>query len=168
VTRERKSLIAEWAPAADPDPKRERAALRGIATEEEVSAALGTPWPSHEWSGPRPESDPFERLFRAYLAAKEAGGVLHIRGNPFRDEGIKGFQKTRAFTDAALRLYDLLASRIPPRRRTLAWDKGPVACRFNMRAAKLTADILNTLPCWCDPPITADDIKSRVQKRGRR
>jgi len=66
----------------------------------------------------------------------------------------------------ALALYDLLASRIPVRRHTREWGRGIVAARYNVRAAALTADVLNTTG-WSSRFLTAADVKSRIQKRRR-
>jgi hypothetical protein len=161
------------------------ARLRGIATEDEVSAALGTTWPEyHTYAKLDLPDEPEEhevdaamarlqelsctdltaRVLGAAIAARDAGGEFVIRGG---HRGGRELERTAPFRERLLRLYDLLASRIPAGRRTLVWDSGPVPTRFNVRAAELTAAILNTMIGWSARALTAADVKSRVQKRRR-
>ena len=179
VVRVKKQSTDEFI-RSDPDAEvRDR--LRGIATEDEISALLGTPWPFYRGATsvktlPRiPDSEFTVKIMDAHIHAWRVGGRFVLRGSPIRGRELTGgYQKTHAFGEIACRLYDLLASRIPPnRRKTLsdndATPSSTVFCRFSMRAANLAADILNACPTWCDPYITGADIKSRVQARdGRR
>jgi hypothetical protein len=77
--------------------------------------------------------------------------------------------RTPAFGDALVALYDILAARIPPERHARAWGIGIVKTVYNRRAAQLTADTANALGCTHpERPLMARDILSRVQRRGRR
>jgi hypothetical protein len=147
-----------------------RAAVVEVATEDEVSAALGTRWPWYRGAtGPdslheEPSGDLALRVLKAYHAARQVGAGLSLRGSPIRGGRYRGIQKTAAFGARVLALYDLFASRIPMRRRTLLWAQGPVPGRFNVRAAALVASVLNTTG-WSSRMLSASDVLGRVQRR---
>ena len=87
----------------------------------------------------------------------------------------RGIERYPAFGDLVVRVYDAFAWRVRAQRRSCRWTKGPVQNTFNQRAAAHTARLLNL---WFDPqsrrwalrlsrPLVANDVKSRLQKRGR-
>ena len=68
----------------------------------------------------------------------------------------------------AVKVYDLLASRVPPQRRQARGQRKPV---FNMRAVKLTVELLNKYPGFQGRSALGfkpRDLVSRLQKVGRR
>lgn len=70
--------------------------------------------------------------------------------------------------ERAVKLYDLLATRVPPQRRQARGARAPA---FNMRAIKLTVKTLNTHPDFHGDlalELIPADLKSRLQKRGRK
>lgn len=87
----------------------------------------------------------------------------------------RGIERYPAFGDLIVRVYDAFAWRVRAQRRSYGWTKGPVRNTFNQRAAAHTARLLNL---WFDPqsrrwalrlsrPLVANDVKTRLQKRGR-
>jgi len=71
--------------------------------------------------------------------------------------------------DYVVKLYDLIAPRVPARRRSLRWGAGAVANTYNTSAGALVAMIVNLhFGEFFSRPMMPPDVKSRLQARGVR